>query len=214
MRSKNSLTKNHAPPVLAIYIGITAAVIWFAVHLGNTVGLGIAFAFISIVIATFFASRSLRMTSQSLELTRATQRPFLNLSRIDVVWRENAIHDSHLQYFIIDINNTGSLPADNVSLRCIVWKTRSKVKHVLDSEVSNASICFPNEEIQNLRFSDTNQKKRLVAKVGGKIQVRIEIDYDDKSTNTAHKTVRSYLTEYNPTARHEPTPIPHIDHWD
>ena len=47
-----------------------------------------------------------------------------------------------------------------------------------------------------------------------KILVQIEIVYYNKLSRTTHRTVRSYCTEYNSTARHKPTPISEKDYWD
>ena len=59
-------------------IGIAAIV--FAMKLGLEAGIAISITFLLGAAAIFFASRSLKLTQDSLKLTRATTRPFLNVS--------------------------------------------------------------------------------------------------------------------------------------
>ena len=192
-------------------LGIGAAVI-----LGGGIPLAIssgiiAFLAYSSIVAALYA---IFVSMKSLQLTRATQRPFLNVTRISVHWSGDSVHPSPLNYIFIGISNTGNFPADNVSFLFNVWRSKNKRKHLLQMEAADTSIYFPNVDNPNLMFREASKKNRLIANLGDKIRVQIEIGYYNKLTKTTHKTVRSYLTEYNPTAHHEPTPIPEADYWD
>jgi len=59
-----------------VFIIIALLVVGFAVFLGVKIGITIAFAFFSIAIATYFASRSLKLTSDALELQRVPKDLF------------------------------------------------------------------------------------------------------------------------------------------
>ena len=216
-RLKGRLAKTqtylNTPPNISLSV-IAFAVVCFAVYLGIKTELAIAFAFISIAIATFFASRSLKRSSDALELTRATQRPFLNISRISLYWSGDGIHPAPLNYIYIGIQNTGSFPADQVSFVFNTWKSRSKRKHLLQMEAADTSIYFPDVDNPNILFRDVSGGNRLTANLGDKVRVKIEISYYNKLTKIKHNTVRSFLTEYNATAHHDPIPIPKEDYWD
>ena len=72
-------------------------------------------------------------------------------------------------------------------------------------------ICFPSEEIPNLHFREVDEKEKLEVELKGKLKVRIEIEYKNKLTQETYKTNRSYLVQYDPTARGAPSPIPKED---
>ncbi len=194
---------------------IGVAVISFLVYLGWKHGIAISFAVLAIVVATFFASRSLKITGNSLELTRATQRPFLNAPGITVIWSRNDGSPTPVNYFVIQISNTGIFPANQVSVVLNVSETDSdSQKHLFMVEREIPSICFPNEEIVNLIFREAEEKGKLTVALQGKLKVQIEISYQNKLTQKIHKTIRSYLVQYFPTAQSEPTPLREEDYWD
>ena len=176
------------------------------------------FIWFSIVIATIAALDSVRasdVASKSLELTRATQRPFLNVLGITVIWSRNDGSPTPVNYFVIHISNTGIFPANQVSVVLNVSKTDSdNQKHLFVVEREIPSICFPNEEIVNLIFREAEEKEKLTVALQGKLKVQIEISYQNKLTQKIHKTIRSYLVQYFPTAQSEPIPLREEDYWD
>lgn len=194
---------------------IAFAVVCFAVYLGIKTELAIAFAFIAIAVATFFASKSLRRSSEALALTRATQRPFLNIYQFDVNWSRNDGQLTSVNNFIFGLCNTGAFPADQVSVLMKVSKNKMDNKHhVFAVSEGIPQICFPSEEIVNLDFRKVDEKEKLEVELKGELKVRIEISYKNKLTQETHKTNRSYLVLYNPTARGYPTKLPKEDYWD
>jgi hypothetical protein len=89
---------------------IGVAVISFLVYLGWKLGIAISFAVLSIFVSAFFASRSLKLTRDSLELTRATTRPFLTVTRAIYLVYE---HNCEIKFLLC---NTGPLPAYDISV--------------------------------------------------------------------------------------------------
>lgn len=107
-----------------VLVTIGVLVLAFAGYLGAIYGIAISFAFLSIIVATFFASRSLKfttkslestretlkLTTESLELTRNAIRPFVSsVGTIPVSYTADTIT---LTFQII---NSGSIPASNVN---------------------------------------------------------------------------------------------------
>ena len=172
----------------------------------------------SIVIATIAALNSVRasdVASKSLELSRATTRPFLNVVGISVIWSRNDGSPTPVNYFVIHIGNTGIFPADHVSVILNVSKTNNdNQKHLFVVEGEIPSICFPGEEINNLIFRETKEEEQLTVAKLDKLKVMIEISYQNKLTYQFHKTIRSYLAQYFPTAQRAPTPLREGDYWD
>jgi len=193
---------------LAVIIGL--------VYLGWKHGIAISFAVLAIFVATFFPSRSLKLTQDSLILTRATTRPFLNVvGGISVIWSRDDGRPTLINYFVIHIGNTGIFPADHVSVVLNVSKTNSdNQKHLFVVEGEIPSICFPGEEISNLTFRETKEKEQLNVANQDKLKVIIEISYQNKLTHQFHKTIRSYLAQYFPIEQREPTPLRRDDFWD
>lgn len=186
----------------------------FIVFLGWREGIAIAFAVLSIIVATYFASRSLSTASRAFQLTRASQRPFLNISRIYAQFDGDGIHPSPIRYFIIGVGNTGNFPADQVSISFDIWKVGDSDKHKFNLQEKDTTIYFPNEGNPNLHFLEADIENKLIINVGEKLQVRIEIDYYNKLAQRKHKTIRSYQAEYNKEASYDPIPIPEEDYWD
>ena len=76
------------------------------------------------LIASLLAAISVSIASRSLELTRNTQRPFLNVIEPVIYGTyEHAIY--YIKFFVC---NKGIFPADAVSVRCDVFKDGDNVK--------------------------------------------------------------------------------------
>ena len=194
---------------------------WFFAGSRETFGPLNSYIFIwfSIAIATIAALNSARasvVASKSLELSRATTRPFLNVvGGISVIWSRNDGSPTPVNYFVIHIGNTGIFPADHVSVVLNVSKTNSdNQKHLFVVEREIPSICFPGEEIINLIFREAEEKEKLTVALKGKLKVQIEISYQNKLTQRIHKTNRSYLVQYFPAATSGPISIKEEDYWD
>jgi len=161
------------------------------------------------------AKESLNLTRESLELTRATTRPFLNVDQFGVNWSRNDGQPTSVEEFIFGLCNMGSFPADQVSVLMKVSKNNmDNQQHLLLDSEEIPTICFPSDEIHNRHFRKVDEKEKLEVELEGELKVRIEIEYKNKLTQQTHKTNRSYLVLYNPTARCDPTKLPKEDYWD
>ncbi len=161
------------------------------------------------------AMHSLNATRESLDLTRKTQRPFLKVDQFDVRWSRNDGQSTSVENFIFGLCNTGSFPANQVSVLMKVSKNNiDNQQHLFSDNEGIPTICFPSDEIHNRRFRRVDEKEKLEVELKGELRVRIEIEYRNKLTQETHKTKQSYLIQYNPNARHDPTPLPGEDYWD
>jgi len=223
-RNKNSFSWKAILAILGI-LGIFAGMVFYLDWAWETYGRDYALLLASLFVATVvglaviftlkLTKESLEATKKSLELTRATQRPFLNVLGISVIWSRNDGSPTPVNYFVIHISNTGIFPATQVSVVLNVSKTDSdNQRHLFVVEREIPSICFPSEEIVNLIFREEEKKKKLTVNLQGKMKVQVEISYQNKLTQKIHKTIRSYLVQYFPTAQSEPTPLRKEDFWD
>ncbi len=182
--------------------------IWIPVIIATVAALNSVFASIN-------ARDSFTTTARALEFTRATQRPFLNTYDFDVNWTRNDGQPTSVGNFRFGFHNKGAFPADQVSVLMKVSKKEIDDKQYLFTASEGITpLCFPTEEITNLVFTEVAGKEKLEVEPKGELKVRIEIKYKDKLTQETHKTNRSYLVQYNPSARHGPIPLPKEDDWD
>ena len=152
-----------------VFVGV--AVISFLVWLGWKHGIAISFAVLSIFVATFFASRSLKLTQDSLELTRATTRAFVTVR--ETQYKQN------IKVVSFDIENTGVLPGENVKFRLDIF-TPGEYKNPILTYSSDLPVIFPNQHI----FHSLDLKEDL-PEIYDKIQRGTELDF---------KTLISYDT--------------------
>ena len=200
--------------------GILSWLIWTLGGGRETFGPLSSYIFISLslIIATAAAASSAissMIASSSLKLTRATQRPFLNKRQFYVDWSSTDGKQTSVNYFCFGYYNKGAFPADQVSVLMKISKKETDDKQYLfAASEGTPSLCFPNEEIVDLRFTEVDDKEKLVVDLKDELIVRIEIEYKNKLTQETYKTNRSYLVQYDPTARGDPTPLPKEDRWD
>ncbi|MDH5364544.1 MAG: hypothetical protein OEW82_05195 [Dehalococcoidia bacterium] len=167
---------------------IWVAVFAFAVYLGVMHGIAISLAFISIIVATFFASRSLVLTSKSLELTRATTRPFLTLSGYKVILPSSRVD----MEIVLLIRNTGSLPADSVSIDVILAAVNDadETERQLEKyELVKNAIYFPTID-ETLHVVPSSDISKLI--LDEKAKIRIIMNYQHRLVKENCQTVLSY----------------------
>ncbi len=178
--------KKYALPIIGV------AVFAFAVYLGAIYGIAISFAFFSIIVATYFASRSLKLTSKSLELTRNTQRPFLSLSEsIPVSMTED------MATMTFNIRNSGSLPAGDVHSEIDFFDEDEEVtednlssKYLSPHRRSEYGLLFPNStyyEKFQLDLKDKGDLELWQNIEEGKVKFRARIMYG--GLETRHITI-------------------------
>lgn len=180
--------KKYALPIIGI------AVFAFAVYLGVMYGIAICFAFLSIIVSTFFASRSLTLTSKSLELTRNSIRPFL--------YTAGSIGVKRVGKYItltFNIQNSGSLPGEDVHVDIDFFDEDEEVteenlsnRHTPPTREPEFPLLFPNSVYNETFVLDLEQKNDLELwnNIGtGKTKCRLRIMY--KSLGRRHITIQT-----------------------
>ncbi|MCK4274677.1 MAG: hypothetical protein KAW90_07260 [Dehalococcoidales bacterium] len=197
--------------ILGAFVGICFFLNWVFDNYGPNIALMWLAIFIA-AIAAIAALWSLKTTRHSLELTRTTQRPFLNVEG-DVTCK---IYPKSIGRVIARINNKGVFPADEVSTCCEV--RRIKNSNAVDrfslpfenEKEYYPSYCFPGDHIQYFF-----EKAGIETEIGDKLEVYITIKYRNKLTKEKYKTIRAYLMTYSPGDRNEILPpYPQGDYWD
>ena len=199
---------------------IAVLVVGFAAFLGVVAGIAIAFAFLSIV--TFFASRSLRLTGESLGLTRDTQRPFLAVVNepneptvLDspVPSGEAALRDMEGRpRAILHVQNTGNLPADDVSFSCVFYTGDegdggTSLRH---SDRYTPSTYFPQASIGHTFYFEPSVFLKFSS---GEPRIRIAVKYRNKITNQQHTTERFFVYDSAAGMPQSPRDSAHKDDW-
>ena len=164
------------------------------------------------IFSSVIDQESLATTSESLGLTRATQRPFLNV----VAPVYYSLYPATISKIAPAICNKGVFPAEKVSVQCAVCHNALNAKkHLLALEEENPSIHFPDETIRYTFEEKGSDPNALKIKSGDELRVYITISYKNKLTQNKHKTVRSYLIQCNPpTDKAALIPLPEGDYWD
>ena len=222
---RKALDKIRSNWKVLVILGVLVGICIFLKSVFDNDGTNIGLMWVAVIIAAIAAiaaleslgatRKSLKTTRESLELTRATTRPFLNIYQFDVIWSRNDGQPTTVKHFIFGFCNQGAFPADQVSVLMKVSKKEMDDKQYLFAagEVI-PPLCFPTEEITNLYFRKVDEKEKLEVELKGELKARIEIEYKNKLTQKTYNTNRSYLIQYDPTARHAPTPLLKEDYWD
>ena len=198
-----SCVAKHPTTILVVIAVLTIA---FATYLAALYGIAIFFAFLSIAVAVFFASRSLRFASESselaresLELTRAMQRPFL-------AWKASPLVNITPDMIKLEfkIENTGSMPASDVHAyvqffdedeRVTDDNLSSKYPPLIEQSVVEGYDCFfllPSHTLIKDCVLDLRQKNHLDLWENiknEKVKVRLRIMY--KGVGRKHVTIQT-----------------------
>jgi len=184
-------------------IGILAVIGLIAV-LGFYQGIAIALAVLSILISTFFASRSLKLTNESLKLTRNKVRPFVFVQSGD---RKVSISPKIIT-LAFEIENVGVLPGELISIETqffaenelITHDNKSEYLHPF-SEIPSQPILFPNSTFTIVNTIDiTVQSGQIMWDIihAGKAKARYRIKYKDKLSE--YLTIQTeHISEVNRT---------------
>jgi len=131
--------------------------------------LGIIIAAIATIVALLslkLTRSSLETTKGSLELTRATIRPFLTIT--------GGKYEGGVQRMQIRIENTGSLPADDMSLEIETIKPKNIVSN-LEKLIDISMSIFPNE--YKTEIIAVNSKLSAEINSGAELKVLVKITY-------------------------------------
>ncbi|OGO01565.1 MAG: hypothetical protein A2Y90_01435 [Chloroflexi bacterium RBG_13_52_12] len=174
---------------------LASLVIAFVVVLGIYQEIAISFAVLSIMISTFFASRSLKLANESLKLTRHKIRPFLYVQTGD--FKGGQPPKAGILNF--EIKNSGVLPGEvlNVEIsyfdenEIVTIDNESKV-FPAESVISPQPVIFPNASY----FIDHQINLKLEPGVriweaikNGRVKTRHRIRYKDK--NNEYLTIQT-----------------------
>jgi hypothetical protein len=200
-----------------------ALLVWIFVDVSDafpTVGTYILFwltlffastAAINSVFAAMSAHDSLYVANEGLELTRGTQRPFLNVT-VELPFSMN-VDRAIVQP---EVQNTGNLPADSVLITCNwhIQDSDTRKEQQLRKEKDNPTIIFPGEKIV---LPYTIEGQEAVAKrthSGSRVEVIIE--YENRLTSQKCHTKRTFKLAFiqGATNTAQAIPVPEEDYWD
>ena len=178
----NSLVERH-PNISRVALAI--AVLGFATYLAAKYGIALFFAFLSIAFATFFASRSLKLARDSLELTRSAIRPFLSISASEDVAIDTGQDTVTLRF---TTRNSGSLLARGAHTDIDFFGPDEQVEEnnvskkygSLGKEQSQGVLVFPNNHYFTIFGLELNKKDDMELWndiQSGKVKCRIRITY-------------------------------------
>lgn len=168
----------------------------FTVYLGAVHGIAISFAFLAIIVSTFFASRSLKLTRDSLELTRANIRPFLYMQPNQM---KVLLTDQYMKFEFV-LKNDGVLPGDIISTdiaffsndEVITLDNDSTIYHIKCEPSSEHLILFPGNST-NVGLSilcNSAERRQLADDIGeSKVVIRHRVFY--RRDNLHYSTVQT-----------------------
>ena len=202
--------------ILTTYVAICLFLTWVF----DKYGPNIALMWVAVIIAAIAAivaleslraiTKSLKLTQDSLKLTRATTRPFLNVSMPNTI-----LFQSELRLVIC---NTGALPADKVEILCTLRTIENEVvikEYELPAWNKAPSIYFPGDEVgpiyrwspADYDFADDSTR--------GKTLIRVTIDYRNRLTQETYTTTRIFMAKLSDIhGQYLLDPIPRYDSWD
>lgn len=211
--------KNHwlITSLNSLIIVIFAILSWNALgtdYFLTTISVGIAaLAALNAAIASVIASNSSALAQKSLAMTRATQRPFLNI-------QVNLVKGMSLDRAIFElaVQNTGNFPADCVIVECI-WFIH-KDDHIedcsLELEKVNPAIVFPSGETRTTYLVKGSENVDKLTVPGSR--VKVTANYHNKLTEQRHTTRRTFRIAFASATSSINTAqaivIPEEDYWD
>lgn len=197
---------------VVVVVGICLFVDWIWDTYGQDYALTWVALFIAVIVA-IVALWSLKMTRESLELTRATTRPFLT-SRLGVELGNKPFELGNKPEINTQVRNTGIHPADNVLVTvelCAEPDGPSEEKILKQYTEPRGAVFFPNQELWYTMVIDAEDVKSIEAH---KTYVRVAIDYQYRLLGTEHKTVETKrLTRHLTSGQIIHTVIPEKSSW-
>lgn len=193
--------------------GLASFFIGSGVVLGGGIPLAIKYGFLAFlsfsgVVAALLA---VYVATRSLQLTRETQRPFL--TTVNEPEEPVVIGEKDHPRVLLNIKNTGNLPADRISVLCVLYtadnkETGMRLRHAVTA--LEPPIYFPGVTIGHTFYMENKQFQDCQK---GRFTIRILIKYDNKIANKICSTQRSF--KYEALTKTPQTPInsTHRDDW-
>ncbi|MBA7637997.1 hypothetical protein ES703_45646 [subsurface metagenome] len=148
---------------------------------------------------------------QSLNLSKATQRPFL--TTVEEPQEPEVIGEATNPRIILHIGNTGNLPADRISILCALYTSTNmdigiSLRH--DKTALAPPIYFPGVTVQHTFYLEQEHFKECQK---GRFTVRILIKYGNKIAKKTCNTQRSFIYEALNRTPLSPINSTHRDDW-
>ena len=142
-------------------------------------------AAVNSILASVTAHDSLMLTRDSLELTRATQRPFLAMINTKIIFAQTK---SRVE---IIVTNTGSLPANAVSIEMTLLRIEDLDREIqLGSVLLNDSVEFPQtNHLVALTIPDAAFELYRTLARAGKLRTRLIMKYHHPITGEILESV-------------------------
>ena len=199
--------------ILILVIGILATfiVIGLMTSLGVYQGIAISIAVFSIMVSTFFASRSLSLANESLKLTRNKVRPFIYVQSGD---RKILISPTEI-ILTFEFVNAGILPGEMIDVETQFFVENEDItieNHSSyfppSSSIPSQPILFPNLKYNIKHTIDLNEEfGRMIWDTihSGKSKVRFRTRYKDKDNE--YTTIQTEQLSENTNNMLERRPI-------
>jgi len=161
----------------------------------------------SIVVVIF----AIWISIQSLNLTRETQRPFLTI--VGEPEEPLMIGEKDNPRIILHIKNTGNLPADRISVLCVLYTANEKDIGQLLHHAKTAlapPIYFPGVVVGHTYYLEPEQFEECKK---GKYTIRVLIKYENKVLKRLCNTQRSLIYDPLTTTPMSPKDSTHRDDW-
>lgn len=200
--------------LLFLLLGI--GLIFYINWIWDTQGQNSALNHLSLFVAAAAAIAALlstKLTRDSLTLTRAVQRPFLN---IQVNISRGMIPDRAI--LTAEIENTGNLPGDQVMVDCswYIETTDNTVKCSLEAEKPSQSIIFPTDKAKSTYLVTGEENVSNLTHKGSR--VKVIVNYQNKLTGQRHTTRRTFRIAFASADSSfnvaQAIVIPEEDHWN
>jgi hypothetical protein len=147
------------------------------------------------IIPIIIALISLFVALRALNVTRRTQRPFLN-AMISSITTYNNPGPNTIQNIVVHINNRGNYPADEFHITCgISKKAELNNVHYLvakDNYPLTPTIIFPGEGTEAFFEENPKGESALKFEPNDVIFIRVTLSYMNRLTNENHKTVKDW----------------------
>lgn len=209
------ITKNKFDWVaILIILGILVSILylfWTSLVYGRDFAFSQA-PFVVAVVVGLVAIFSLKLTRDSLELTRATIRPFVNvLGNVSIHTYSKSIGDTIQVRSVI---NSGVFPADEIRCSCRVLLDTHRDGMQFSADEALPSVLFPNQTLDIKFKRNAKDTAELCIDKGGTILVEISITYRNKLTNDELLTFRQYKMDFEGRdSDNDLTLVPRGDKW-
>ena len=163
------------------------------------------------VVAAILAGITAAIALGSLRITRASQRPFL--TTVEEPEEPVVIGEATNPRIILHIKNTGNLPADRISILCVLFTSTNEDIGISLRHAKTAlapPIYFPGVTAEHTYYMEKEQFQECQK---GLFTIRILIKYDNRTAKKTCNTQRSFIYEALTKTPLSPINSTHRDDW-